>query len=158
EKSKKRSPAAKLTAGEKALLEALQKLVPVDYDMATFQSVLDDLSKKLGGQTILIDKQALEEANVTYDTPITLHSNKPVTARPALKRVLADVGLTYVIRKETIEVTTVARAREMLTTRTYYLGDLVGVGNPLLPAVANQFQMMQAIGTIINQIQGIDPD
>jgi hypothetical protein len=46
----------------------------------------------------------------------------------------------------------------MLTTRTYYLGDLVGVGNPLLPAVANQFQMIQAIGTIINQIQGIDPE
>jgi hypothetical protein len=158
EKSKKRSPEAKLTAKEKALLEALKKLVPVDYNMATFQSVLDDLSKKLGGQTILIDKQALEEANVTYDTPITLRFNKPVSARTALKKVLADVGLTYVIRKETIEVTTVARAREMLTTRTYYLGDLVGVGNPLLPAVANQFQMIQAIGTIINQIQGIDPE
>ncbi|HEY7155689.1 MAG TPA: hypothetical protein VH575_17130 [Gemmataceae bacterium] len=158
EKSKKRSSAAELTAKEKALLEALKKLVPVDYNMATFQSVIDDLSKKLGGQTILIDKQAMEEANVTYDTPITLRFNKPVSARTALKRVLADVGLTYVIRKETIEVTTIARAREMLTTKTYYLGDLVGVGNPLLPAVANQFQMIQAIGTIINQIQGIDPE
>jgi hypothetical protein len=157
EKSKKRSPAAKLTAQEKALLEALNKPVTVDYNMDTFQSVLDHLSKQLG-QTILIDKQALEEANVTYDTPITLRFNKPVSARTALKRVLADLGLTYVIRKENIEVTTVARAREMLTTRTYYLGDLMGVGNPLLPAVVNQFQMMETIGTIINMIQGIDPE
>jgi len=157
EKSKKRSPAAKLTAQEKALLEALNKPVKVDYNMDTFQSVLDQLSKQMG-QTILIDKQALEEANVTYDTPITLRFNKPVSARTALKRVLADVGLTYVIRKENIEVTTIARAKEMLTTRTYYIGDLMGVGNPLLPAVVNQFQMMETIGNIINMVQGIDPE
>lgn len=157
EKSKRRSPQAKLTAGEKALLEALKKPVKVDYNMDTFQSVIDDLSKKLG-QTLLIDKQSLEEANVTYDTPITLRFNKPVSARTALKRVLADLGLTYVIRKENIEVTTVARAREMLTTRTYYIGDLMGVANPFFPAAANQFQMMQTIGMIINQIQGIDPE
>ncbi|HEY7425533.1 MAG TPA: hypothetical protein VH682_14980 [Gemmataceae bacterium] len=157
EKSKRRSPLAKLTAQEKALLEALNKPVKVDYNMDTFQSVLDHLSKQLG-QTILIDKQALEEANVTYDTPITLRFNKPVSARTALKRVLADLGLTYVIRKENIEVTTVARAKEMLTTRTYYIGDLMGVGSPMLPAAVNQFQMMQTIGTIINMVQGIDPE
>jgi hypothetical protein len=157
EKSKRRSPLAKLTAQEKSLLEALRKPVKVDYSMDTFQSVIDHLSKQLG-QNILLDKQAMEEANVTYDTPITLRFDKPVAARTALKRVLADVGLTYVIRKENIEVTTIARAKEMMTTRTYYIGDLMGVANPMLPAVVNQFQMMQAIGMIISQIQGIDPD
>jgi hypothetical protein len=157
EKSKRRSPLAKLTAQEKALLEALKKPIKVDYNMTTFQSVLDDLSKRLG-QTILVDKPAMEEANVTYDTPITLRFDKPVSARTVLKRVLADVGLTYIIRKENIEVTSIARAKEMLTTRTYYIGDLMGVANPMLPAIANDFQMMQAIGMIINQIQSIDPE
>ena len=157
EKSKRRSPLAKLTEKEKALLEALKKPTKVDYNMETFQSVIDNLSKQMG-QNILIDKQSMEEANVTYDTPITLRFNKPVSARTALKRVLADVGLTYVIRKESIDVTTVARAREMLTIRTYYIGDLMGVVSPLMPAVANQFQMIQAIGAILSQIQGIDPE
>ena len=157
EKSKRRSPLAKLTAEEKSLLEALRKLVKVDYNNDTFQSVIDHLSKQLG-HNILLDKQAMEEANVTYDTPITLRFDKPVAARTALRRVLADVGLTYVIRKENIEVTTIARAREMMTTRTYYIGDLIGVANPMLPAPVNQFQMMQAIGMIISQVQGIDPD
>lgn len=157
EKSKRRSPLAKLTAQERNLLDALKKPVKVDYNMDTFQSVIDHLSKQLG-QNILLDKQAMEEANVTYDTPITLRFDKPVAARTALKRVLADVGLTYVIRKENIEVTTIARAREMMTTRTYYIGDLMGVANPMLPAVVNQFQMVQAIGMIINQVQSIDPD
>ena len=157
EKSKRRSALRKLTAIEKAILEALKKPVKVDYTTETFQSVIDDLSKRMG-QNILLDKQALEEANVTYDTPITLRFNKPVSARTALKRVLADVGLTYIIRRETIEVTTLARARETMTVRTYYVGDLLGVASPLLPATYNQFQMIQAIGSIINQIQGIDPE
>jgi hypothetical protein len=157
EKSKRRSPAAKLTDKEKALLKALKEPVKVDYNMETFQSVLDNLSKQMG-QTILTDKQSLDEAGITYDTPITLRFNKPVSGRTALKRVLADVGLTYVIRKEAIEVTTVARAKEMLTVETYYVGDLVAIVNPTIPAIANQFQMIQAIGNILTQIQGIDPE
>lgn len=157
EKSKRRSPAAKLTEKEKDILEALKKPVKVDYSMETFQSVIDHLSRQMG-QDIFIDKQSMEEARVTYDTPITLRFNKPVSARTALKRVLADVGMTYVIRKESIEVTTLARAREMLTIRTYYIGDLLGVVSPLLPAVANDFQMIQAVGMILNQIQNIEPE
>jgi hypothetical protein len=157
EKTKRRSPAAKLTAGEKAILEALKKPVTVDYNMDTFQSVIDHLSKQMG-QNILTSKQSLDEANVTYDSPITLRFSKPVAARTALKRVLADLGLTYIIRNENIEVTTIARAREMLTTRTYYIGDLMGVASPLLPAIVNQFQAVEAIASIVSSIQGIDPE
>lgn len=157
EKSKRRSNLAKLTEAEKAILEALKKPVKVDYNMETLQSVIDHISKQMG-QNIQLDKLALDEANVTYDTAITLRFNKPVSARTALKRVLADVGLTYVIRRETIEVTTLARAKEMMTVRTYYVGDLMGVASPLLPAVQNQFLMIQAIGIILNQIQGIEPE
>jgi hypothetical protein len=157
EKSKRRSPAAKLTENEKAILEALKKPIKVDYNMETLQSVIDHLSRQMG-QDIQLDKQALEEANVTYDTPITLRFNNAVSARTVLKRVLADVGMTYVIRKETIEVTTLARAKEMMTVRTYYIGDLMGVVSPLLPAVANDFQMIQAMGIILQEIQNIEPE
>jgi hypothetical protein len=157
EKSKRRSSAAKLTENEKAILEALKKPIKVDYNMETLQSVIDHLSRQMG-QDILIDKQSLEEANVTYDTPITLRFNNPVSARTVLKRVLADVGMTYVIRKETIEVTTLARAKEMMTVRTYYIGDLMGVASSLLPAVANDFQMIQAMGIILQEIQNIEPE
>lgn len=157
EKSKRRSSAVKLTDKEKAILEALKKPVKIDYNMETFQSVIDHLSRQMG-QDIIVDKQALGEANIGYDTPITLRFNKPVSARTALKRVLADVNLAYVIRKETIEVTSVQRAREMMTVRTYYVGDLLGVVSPLLPAVVNDFQMIQAVGIILNEIQKIEPE
>lgn len=157
EKSKHRSAAVRITENEKAILEALKKPVKVDYEKETLQSVIDHLSRQMG-QEIYIDKQALQEANVTYDTQIALRFNRPISARTALKRVLADVGMTYVIRRESIEVTSLARAKEMMTVRTYYVGDLMGVVNTLVPAVVNDFQMIQAIGTILTEIQNIEPE
>jgi hypothetical protein len=157
EKSKKRSPQNKLTAQERAILEALNKPIAVDFNMDTFQSVIDYFSKAMN-QTLLVDKQALDEANVTYDTPVTLRFNRPVSTRTALKRVLADLGLTYIIRKEMIQVTTIARARETLSVRTYYIGDLLGTANPILPAIVNDFQMIQTIGMILSNITSIEPE
>jgi hypothetical protein len=151
EKSKRRSPENKLTRREKALLDALKAPISVDFNNDTFSSVIEYL-QKVTGQTILVDKQALEEANVTYDTPVTLRLPK-VSTRTVIKRLLADLGLTYVIKDEAIQVTTPARAQEMMVTRVYYIGDLVGVVDPLLPAALNDLQAAQAIGTIIQTIQ-----
>jgi hypothetical protein len=156
EKSKRRSPEQKLTAREKALLDALQKPISVDFSGDTFSSVIEYL-QKLTGQTIVMDKQALEEANVTYDTPVTLRLPK-VSLRTVLKRMLGDLNLTYVIKEESIQITTPARAKEMMVTRAYYVGDLVGMANVFYGPALNQLQMIQSIGTIINTVQSqIDP-
>jgi hypothetical protein len=66
---------------------------------------------------------------------------------------LADLGLTYVIKDEAIQITTPARARDMMVTRVYYIGDLVGTTNVFLPPLLNQLQMSQAIATIIQAVQ-----
>ncbi len=156
EKSKRRSPQTKLTPREKALLDALKAPISVDFNNETFSSVIEYLQKKTG-QTILVDKNALEEANVNYDTPVTLRLPK-ISTRTMLKRMLADLGLTYVIKEEAIQITTPARAREMMVTRAYYIGDLVGTGNPFLPAILNDIQAVQGINTVIQAIQSqVDP-
>ncbi len=156
EKSKRRSPENKLTPREKAILDALKTPITVDFNNDTFSSVVEYL-QKITGVAILVDKQALEEANVTYDTPVTLRLPK-VSTRTVLKRLLADVGLTYVIKDEAIQVTTPARAREMMVVRTYYVGDLLGTANPFLNAVLNDIQASQAIATIIQSVQSqVDP-
>jgi hypothetical protein len=151
EKSKKRSPENKLTPREKALLEALKTPITVDFTNETFSSIIEYL-QKVTGQTILVDKNALEEANVTYDTPVTLRLNR-VSTRTMLKRMLADLGLTYVIKEEAIQITTPARARDMMVTRAYYIGDLIGTGNPFLPPLLNDLQAIGSINTIIGAIQ-----
>jgi hypothetical protein len=156
EKSKRRSPETKLTPREKALLDALKAPITVDFNNDTFSSIIEYL-QKVTGQTILVDKNALEEANVTYDTPVTLRLPK-VSTRTVLKRMLADLGLTYVIKEEAIQITTPARAREMMVTRAYYVGDLVGTGNPFLGPLLNNLQAVGNVNTIIQTIQSqVDP-
>jgi hypothetical protein len=156
EKSKRRSPAAKLTPQEKALLDALKQPISVDFKEETLSSVLDYLEKK-AGLSIVVDRQALSELNLTSDSLITLRLHK-VATRTVLKRLLADLGLAYYIKDGTIQVTSIARAREMVVTRAYYIGDLVNFVNPGYPPILNQLQMAQAIQTLINSIQSqVDP-
>jgi hypothetical protein len=155
EKSKRRSPAQKLTDREKSLLEALKTPISVEFHADTFSSVIEYL-QKVTGQTILTDKQALDEANVTYDTPVTLRLPK-VATRTVLKRVLGDLGLTYVIKDESIQVTTPARAKDMMVTRVYYVGDLLPLANPFDSIFGNELAMLASIRSIIDAVQGIDP-
>jgi hypothetical protein len=156
EKSKRRSSKPKLTEGEKALLEALKKPIAVDFSNDTFSSVIEYLQKATG-QTIVLEKQALEEANVSYDTPVTLRLPK-VATRTVLRRLLSDLGLTYVIKDETIQVTTPARAKEMMVTRVYYVGDLLPLIDFTLPPWENQRRMIEAINSIVTMIPTqVDP-
>ncbi len=156
EKSKRRSPGNKLTAKERAIMEALAKPISVDFENNTLSSVLEYLGKAMG-QDIVTDKQALEEVGATYETMVTLKMRN-ATARTVLRKILADLNLTYVVKNESIQVTSIARAKEMVTTRTYYIGDLVGVVNPNLPPALNQLQMLQNIAIIVNSItHQIDP-
>ena len=156
EKSKRRSPANKLTARERAIMEALAKPISVDFENNSLSSVLEYLGKAMG-QDILTDKQALEEVGATYETMVKLKLRN-VTARTALRKILADLNLTYVVKDQSIQVTSIARAKEMVTTRTYYIGDLVSFANPNLPPAWNQAAMLQYIAMIVNSITTqIDP-
>jgi hypothetical protein len=150
EKSLKRSPVAKLSPQEKAVLEALKKPISADFTDATFNDVMDYL-RKATGQEIVVDKQALDEVNVTYETPLKLQARK-LTTRTVLKRVLADLGLTYVLKDGTIFVTSVARAKEMVATRTYYVGDLATIVDVRFGPVLSRIQAAQALATIVNLI------
>jgi hypothetical protein len=75
--------------------------------------------------------------------------------------VLGAQGLTFVVKDETIQIVTVDRAKSMLTTRVYYLGDLVqGVGQfggiqwgPFL----NAQQTQANVAALIDMIKKIDP-
>lgn len=129
ERTRDRGTAVKLTAREKALLQALNTPVTVSFKGSRFEDVLEYLST-ITGQSILVDKTALEEAQITYDTPITVHA-KGVTVRTLLRKVLNDLGLAYIIKDETIQAVTLQRARESLVVRSYYIGDLLAGLNSL---------------------------
>jgi hypothetical protein len=119
-----------LTKEEQNLIKALNSTLSVEFNKAAFRDVIYKLQEKTG-TSIVVDKSALEEAQVEYDDPVNFTAKK-VTFRTILRRILAERGLAYVLNKGVIEVVTPQKAREMLVTRTYPIGDLLPPGPPLL--------------------------
>ncbi|MBY0527032.1 MAG: STN domain-containing protein [Gemmataceae bacterium] len=151
-----------LTAKEMAIVKSLSKPINTDYDKAAFTDVIEDLATKLDC-TIVVDKAALNDALVNSETQISLKI-KGVSARTVLRKVLADLGLAYVVKNEVIQVVSMEKAKEMMVQRTYYLGDLLAGGSftdagiRFVPGI-DQFQAMQNVVNIIGLIQStVDPD
>jgi hypothetical protein len=145
------------SAEDKALLETLSAPMKVEFKGTRFQDVMDYMSNQMK-RTIFLDKSAMEEGQITYDTPITFSTRGPVSTRIALHKMLSDLNLTYVIRDGVFQVTSTTRAKDMMITRVYDIGGLV-VGNTLTPpGVAVDPQLAQNVQAIIDMIvQSVDP-
>jgi hypothetical protein len=150
-----------MTAKEKAILKALNTPVTVAFKDSRFQDVIDYI-QTLTNIPILLDQTALDEAKITSDTLITVKV-KEVTVRTLLRKILGDFSLAYIIKEESIQVTSALKARETMITRTYNIGDLVDTGgldalrfgNPGISTV----QIVQNVNAIIDLIQtSVDPD
>jgi hypothetical protein len=152
----KRSSAPKMTAEEKALIKALNGVIEVDLTNRPFKEVLEYLQDKTG-QTIFIDKQTMDAAHVTYDSPVSLLIKRG-TFRTVLKKMLMDYNLAYIIKDGAIQVVTPEVARSTMTTRSYYVGDLAGIADVRLGPLARELMVREAIGNIIDNIKGsIEP-
>jgi hypothetical protein len=117
-----------LTAKEKAVIKALNTDLPVDFRGQTFTDVLQYLSDATE-QPILVDRLALKDAEISTDQQVNLRLPGRVPMKVVLKQVLRDLGLGYIVKDGSIQVTTQERVRNTLTTQVYPIGDLVtGIG------------------------------
>jgi hypothetical protein len=156
EKSMRRSAAAKLTAREQQILKALDKVIDIEIQDKPLTEVLQYLEKKTG-LNLSVDKATLDEVGASYDSTISLRLK--TSTRTVLKRILAELNLTYIIEKEDVRILSIARARETTTTRTYYLGDLAMVVDVRLSPLASRLLMIENINRIITLItQTIEPN
>jgi hypothetical protein len=149
----------RLTAKEVALLRTLNSTLSVDFKETSFKDVLEWLNDKTG-LAIIVDQASLRDAMADYDeSKITFKVNK-VTVRTVLKKVLADIGLTYILQEGTVQVVTPQKARETMVVRTYPINDLVAPAPYAMwfgPYVANA-QMIINAQNVINMIQNtIEP-
>jgi hypothetical protein len=135
----------RLTAKEQAILRTMDSTRSVSFKNSRFEDVIEYLQTAIG-LPIVLDKTALDETGITYDTPVTLQV-KGVTVRSLLRKILGDLGLTYVIRDQTVQVVTPQQAREMLVVRVHYVGDLLFGGE-----LARQVQAAQLIQLITETI------
>jgi hypothetical protein len=110
---------------EKQILAALDRKVTLDFTEQPLVKAVAFLGDVLEQKVpIQLDYRALEDAGVGGDTPVT-RKVKDVTFRTALKLLLDEYDLTYLIRDEVLLITTQDKAETELTTRTYPVGDLV---------------------------------
>jgi hypothetical protein len=124
ERTRTRSKATvQLTAKERAIFQALDSPVPAQFKDSPLEAVLDYLMTYTG-VAILVNKQALDEVQATYDTRVTVNL-KSATVRTVLRKILSELGLTYVIKDEVIQVVTALQAKSMMATKVYYIGDLL---------------------------------
>lgn len=148
---------SQMTAAEKKLMKALETPIEANFQDAKFEDVIKYLEDKTG-ISIQIDKRAMDQQSVTYETTVRYRARK-VSMRTVLRRILGDVGLTYIIKDEAIQVTDPETAKNTLTTRVYYIGDLVSRLNLDLGPVLNQQQVMDNAKQIIDTIQSqVEPD
>jgi general secretion pathway protein D len=164
EKTERRKP--QLHPKLKAVLAALRTPIEIDKTNAPLVDVLKSLSEAMK-QPIMLDKATMQDAGIDQSTSTTVSPGTTVTARTALRMALANHGLTYVIKDNTIQVVTRDKAAQMMETRVYYIGDLVtpvgggfvGVPGRFSAPATDPDQLKKNVDSLIKQIKGsIDPN
>jgi len=147
-----------LSKKELSILKTLNSVISVDFKDQKLQDIVEYLQDKTG-QTILLDRESLREKEVDYETMVSLKARK-ISVRALLRKLLNDLGLTYVIKDEMIQVTTMEKAKKMLVVRSYPIGDLVTAGlDARLPPALRALAIQQSAKQVIDLIkQMVDPD
>lgn len=119
----------KLSPEMKSLLEALDKPVNIPVTGLQLGEAIQSLSNAID-KPIAIEEKSLEDLGLDMKKPVSFNpGSKPLTARTYLRGMLQSQSLTFVVKDNLIQVLTLEKARTMLVTKAYYLGDIVqGVG------------------------------
>ena len=73
---------------------------------------------------IVIDNRALQDAGLDSNTPIT-QTLRGISLRSALRLILRELDLTYMVRDEVLQITSLDEAEQDLVTKVYPVADLV---------------------------------
>jgi hypothetical protein len=122
---------AELPPGKKAIdmksvdkiLKALDETTELEFVETPLTDVVDAFKQRHKIE-IQLDTKALTSANVALDTPITRRM-MAVTLRSALRMVLRDLDLAYVLEDEVLLITTKEVEATTLTTKIYPVRDLL---------------------------------
>ncbi len=112
---------------EKNIDKALRSPLPqagLSYTDTPLTEVASDLQQRFG-IPVIVDKPALEELGVNADEPVTIPELHNVSLRSALRLMLKNLQLTYIIKDEVLMITTPDRAEKNLVVKVYPVADLV---------------------------------
>ena len=112
-------------SAEKKLYDALDQMVDdLNFQETPLRDVINQLKDKYD-IPILADKKAFEDAGLDLDTTVITQNVSGISLRSALRLLLGDIDLTYLIKDEVMLITTKDKAAENLVIKVYPVGDLV---------------------------------
>ena len=114
---------AKTGRAEKKIQEELERETKIDFIEDPISDVMTYLEQYHGIQ-IELDVPALDALGIDSNSPITKQLSG-VKLKSALNLILQDLGLTYVIEDEVLQITSPDEAETRLITKVYPVADLV---------------------------------
>jgi len=111
------------SAVEKQIEAALDSSTHFEFIETPLQDVIDYL-KKFHHIEIQIDNRAMTDVGISADVPVTKNL-KGISLRNALRLILKELGLTYLVQNEVLLITTPEEAETRMTTVVYPVADLV---------------------------------
>ena len=134
-------------AAERKIREVLNSPTQIEFVETPMKNVVDYL-KDLHHIEIQLDEPALKEAGVDDSKPVT-RNLKGISLRSALRMVLGDMQLKYVIHDGVLLITSSAKAEseEYMETRAYAVGDLVPTARDESGTTSASFGPLKAILT-----------
>ncbi len=138
-------------AARRRLAEHSQDSADFSFNETPLAEALNSIAQRFGVQ-IVLDLQALEEAGMGGDTPVTDELRR-VMLPVALSMLLHPYDLTYLLANEVVLVTTTDVAYQELTVSVYSVADLVQFGEGKVGGGKQDFD------TLVDLIQQqISPD
>jgi hypothetical protein len=108
---------------EAAIEQALASKTDVDFKEAPLSELREWIQRSHDIQ-VVFDNKALADTRLALDTPIS-HRLSGISLREALRSILTELELTFVVANEVLMITSQGEAENMLTTKVYPVLDLV---------------------------------
>ncbi|HEY4312595.1 MAG TPA: hypothetical protein VGN12_24310 [Pirellulales bacterium] len=124
----------------------LRRPVKVEFADTPLSDVADFFAAKFD-INVQLDTKGLADSAVDSAAPVTISLRKPISFASALRLILNDFDLTFVVQNEVLKITSNEIAGEFLTTEVYFVGDLVKTVWPKTP------QFYGLMNTISSTIQ-----
>jgi hypothetical protein len=139
------SDGPRMQATRRAFAEKSQAVADYSFTEASLSDVATQIGQRNGLQVVL-DLQALEEAGMGADTPVTAELRQ-VSLPTALAILLDPLDLTYRLSDEVVLITTTDVASQMLNLGVYPVADLVQFGTLKVGGAKQDFDSLTDVVT-----------
>lgn len=108
---------------ERKIYDALDNQTSVSFRDTPMHDVLSFMQQQ-HQINLVIDRSSIEQAGIARDQVVSLELSG-IRLRTALRIILSEFKLDFVVRDDALFVTSALRAEQWLTTRTYPVRDLI---------------------------------